>query len=186
MPKGHHCRIGAKAIGADFHVIDVDAQYKAYIASLEKAIGRPLTWEHDDLALQNIQARKQAQIALENSTDWLKLSMTMVRMNAWRWDRKEDTLEFAIVDGESTLSRALTNGHSSMESVPMFMSFTSFIDTVPALTSPKSMGFGSAIRSATWPPWSTSWTRCSRGRMLESPEARPRDGRYRWRGRQAF
>ena len=51
-------------------------------------------------ALQNIQARKQAQIALENSTDWLKLSMTMVRMNAWRWDRKEDTLEFAIVDGK--------------------------------------------------------------------------------------
>jgi lipopolysaccharide export system protein LptA len=29
------------------------------------------------------------------------------------------TLEFAIVDGESTLSRALTNGHSSMESVPV-------------------------------------------------------------------
>jgi lipopolysaccharide export system protein LptA len=29
------------------------------------------------------------------------------------------TLEFAIVDGESTLSKALTNGHSSLESVPV-------------------------------------------------------------------
>src|SRR5690349_19308542 len=28
----------AKAVGAEFHVIDVDAQYKAYIATLEKAI----------------------------------------------------------------------------------------------------------------------------------------------------
>jgi PAS domain S-box-containing protein len=61
-------------------------------------------------ALQNIQARKQAQIALENSTDWLKLSMTMVRMNAWRWDRKEDTLEFAIVDGKWVAQPRVVSG----------------------------------------------------------------------------
>src|SRR5207245_8481 len=47
----------ARAIGAEFHVIDVDAQYKAYIATLEKAIGRQLNWERDDVTLQNIQAR---------------------------------------------------------------------------------------------------------------------------------
>src|SRR5690349_18999096 len=35
----------ARAIGAEFHVIDVDAQYKAYISSLEAAIGRKLAWE---------------------------------------------------------------------------------------------------------------------------------------------
>jgi lipopolysaccharide export system protein LptA len=34
-------------------------------------------------------------------------------------DTDHATLEFAIVDGESTLSRALTIGHSSMESVPV-------------------------------------------------------------------
>ena len=50
----------ARAVGAEFHVIDVDAQYKAYIATLERAIGRPLTWERDDVALQNIQARVRA------------------------------------------------------------------------------------------------------------------------------
>jgi NAD+ synthase (glutamine-hydrolysing) len=50
----------ARAIGAEFHVIDVDAQYKAYIASLEAAIGRPLSWATDDVTLQNIQARVRA------------------------------------------------------------------------------------------------------------------------------
>ena len=50
----------AKATGAVFHVIDVDVEYKAYIASLEKAIGRTLSWDTDDIALQNIQARVRA------------------------------------------------------------------------------------------------------------------------------
>jgi hypothetical protein len=50
----------ARAIGAEFHVIDVDAQYKAYIASLEAAIGRKLSWATDDVTLQNIQARVRA------------------------------------------------------------------------------------------------------------------------------
>src|SRR5262249_40655719 len=50
----------AAAIGAEFHVIDVDAQYKAYIASLEAALGRRLSWTTDDVTLQNIQARVRA------------------------------------------------------------------------------------------------------------------------------
>jgi NAD+ synthase (glutamine-hydrolysing) len=50
----------ARAVGAEFHVIDVDPQVKAYIATLEKAIGRKLTWERDDVTLQNIQARVRA------------------------------------------------------------------------------------------------------------------------------
>ncbi len=50
----------ARAIGAEFHVIDVDAQSKAYIASLEAAIGRALSWATDDVTLQNIQARVRA------------------------------------------------------------------------------------------------------------------------------
>ena len=45
-------------------------------------------------SLQNIQAKKVAQIALENSTGWLKLSMTMANMHAWRWDRAQNSFEF--------------------------------------------------------------------------------------------
>ncbi|MEP6884889.1 MAG: PAS domain-containing protein [Gammaproteobacteria bacterium] len=46
-------------------------------------------------SVQNVQAQKLAQIALETSTSWLKLSMNMAHMHAWRWDRTQDMLEFA-------------------------------------------------------------------------------------------
>ena len=52
--------------------------------------------------MQNIQAQKLAQIALENSTGWLKLSMNMAHMHAWRWDKASDVFEFAIVDRPET------------------------------------------------------------------------------------
>jgi PAS domain S-box-containing protein len=49
-------------------------------------------------SVQNIQAKKLAEIALENSTGWLKLSMTMANMHAWRWDRAQNSFEFANLD----------------------------------------------------------------------------------------
>jgi PAS domain S-box-containing protein len=57
-------------------------------------------------SVQNIQAQKLAQIALENSTDWLKLSMNMAHMHPWRWSRAADTLEFAMDDPTENLQRA--------------------------------------------------------------------------------
>jgi PAS domain S-box-containing protein len=57
-------------------------------------------------SVQNIQTQKLAQIAVENSTDWLKLSMHMAHMHAWRWNRTTDTLEFAMDDHSETLQRA--------------------------------------------------------------------------------
>ncbi len=49
-------------------------------------------------SVQNIQAEKLAQIALENHTGWLKLSMNMAHMHAWRWDKANDRIDFAIAD----------------------------------------------------------------------------------------
>jgi hypothetical protein len=49
-------------------------------------------------SVQNVQAKKLAQIALENSTGWLKLSMTMANMHAWRWDRAQNSFEFANLE----------------------------------------------------------------------------------------
>jgi PAS domain S-box-containing protein len=66
------------------------------IGHLEKWDGRPARAFG---SIQNIQVQKLAQIALENSTEWLKLSMNMAHMHAWRWTRATDSLEFAIVDG---------------------------------------------------------------------------------------
>jgi PAS domain S-box-containing protein len=49
-------------------------------------------------SVQNIQAKKLAEIALENSTGWLKLSMNMANMHAWRWDRAQNAFEFANLE----------------------------------------------------------------------------------------
>jgi PAS domain S-box-containing protein len=67
------------------------------IGHLELLDGRPFRAFG---SVQNMQAQKLAQIALENSTGWLKLSMNMAHMHAWRWDRARDVFEFAIVDGQ--------------------------------------------------------------------------------------
>jgi PAS domain S-box-containing protein len=57
-------------------------------------------------SVRNIHEQKLAQIALENSTDWLKLSMSMANMHPWRWNRATDTLEFAMDEPAQGLQRA--------------------------------------------------------------------------------
>ena len=49
-------------------------------------------------SVQNIQAKKLAQIQLENSTGWLKLSMNMANMHAWRWHKAQNSFEFANLE----------------------------------------------------------------------------------------
>jgi PAS domain S-box-containing protein len=73
-------------------------QWVRLIGHVEKLEGWPFRAYG---SVQNIQAQKLAQIALENSTDWLKLSINMAHMHAWRWNRTADTLEFAIVEGQT-------------------------------------------------------------------------------------
>jgi PAS domain S-box-containing protein len=61
-------------------------------------------------SVQNVQAKKLAQIALENSTGWLKLSMNMANMHAWRWDKVQNSFEFASLEGpEANLPSAFPN-----------------------------------------------------------------------------
>jgi NAD+ synthase (glutamine-hydrolysing) len=50
----------ARAVGAVFHSIDVAALVAGYVGTIERAVGRPLGWDTDDVALQNIQARVRA------------------------------------------------------------------------------------------------------------------------------
>ena len=84
----------ARAVGAEFHVIDVDVQYKAYIASLEQALGRKLTWETDDLALQNIQARVRAPSIWMLAN--LRGSVLLTTSN-----RSEAAVGYATMDGDT-------------------------------------------------------------------------------------
>jgi len=80
-------------------------------AHLEMLDGHPL---RSYGSVQNIQAQKLAQIALENSTGWLKLSMNMAQMHAWRWDRNKDRFEFATLDGHDVRLAHVNPGMQSM------------------------------------------------------------------------
>jgi PAS domain S-box-containing protein len=72
------------------------------IGQLEKQDGRAFRALG---SVRNIQDQKLAQMALENSTDWLKLSMNMAHMHPWRWNRATDMLEFAMDDQTENLQR---------------------------------------------------------------------------------
>jgi len=72
------------------------------IGQIEKLDGRPVRALG---SVRNIQEQKLAQIALENSTNWLKISMSMAQVHPWRWNRASDALEFAMDDPTENLQR---------------------------------------------------------------------------------
>lgn len=84
----------ARAVGAEFHVLDVDAQYKAYIATLEQAIGRALEWDKDDLTLQNIQARVRA------PSIWMLANLRGAVLLTTS-NRSEAAVGYATMDGDT-------------------------------------------------------------------------------------
>ena len=84
----------AAAIGARHHELDVDPLVEGYRAMIEAAIDRPLTWERDDVALQNIQARVRAPGVwmLANLNKSLLLSTS---------NRSEVAVGYATMDGDT-------------------------------------------------------------------------------------
>ncbi|NIK72632.1 NAD+ synthase (glutamine-hydrolysing) [Thermonema lapsum] len=84
----------AKAIHAEYHHLDIDAIIQQYIALISESIGRPLTWEKDDLTLQNIQARGRAPSIwmLANLKNALLLSTS---------NRSEAAVGYATMDGDT-------------------------------------------------------------------------------------
>lgn len=85
----------AEALGAEFHELDVDALVQGYEALVSTAIGRPLTWEQDDLARQNIQARVRSPglWMLTNLRGALLLSTS---------NRSEAAVGYATMDGDTS------------------------------------------------------------------------------------
>jgi NAD+ synthase (glutamine-hydrolysing) len=84
----------AEALGATFHEFDVEPVVRQYEAIISEAIGRPLTWERDDIALQNIQARARAPGVwmLANLTGALLVSTS---------NRSEAAVGYATMDGDT-------------------------------------------------------------------------------------
>jgi NAD+ synthase (glutamine-hydrolysing) len=84
----------AQALGAAFHRFDVDDLVQGYVSTVSNAVGRPLSWEQDDIALQNIQARARAPGVwlLANLRNALLLSTS---------NRSEAAVGYATMDGDT-------------------------------------------------------------------------------------
>jgi len=84
----------AEALGARFHEFEVEAVVREYERIVSAAIGRPLSWQADDVALQNIQARVRAPGVwmLANLTGALLVSTS---------NRSEAAVGYATMDGDT-------------------------------------------------------------------------------------
>lgn len=88
-------RAVAEGVGAEFVEFDVDALVQGYKDLAVDAIGRPLQWERDDVALQNIQARVRSPSVwmLANLRNALLLSTS---------NRSEAAVGYATMDGDTS------------------------------------------------------------------------------------
>lgn len=85
----------AISIGAEFHEWKIDEEVQTYSAKIEKAIGRKLTWEADDITLQNIQARARSPIIWMLAN--IKRAVLLTTSN-----RSEGDVGYATMDGDTS------------------------------------------------------------------------------------
>jgi NAD+ synthase (glutamine-hydrolysing) len=85
----------AEALGAEFYRFDVDGLVEQYVDVVAGAIGRPLTWQQDDLALQNIQAR------VRSPSVWLLANLRGALLLATS-NRSEAAVGYATMDGDTS------------------------------------------------------------------------------------
>jgi NAD+ synthase (glutamine-hydrolysing) len=85
----------ADAVGAQFLLFDVDPLVRGYIGMVEQALGRELTWDRDDIALQNIQARVRSPGA------WMVANIRGALLLATS-NRSEAAVGYATMDGDTS------------------------------------------------------------------------------------
>jgi NAD+ synthase (glutamine-hydrolysing) len=85
----------AESLGAEFHEFDVESIVRAYERLVADAIGRPLDWASDDVALQNAQARARSPGVwmLANVRGALLVSTS---------NRSEAAVGYATMDGDTS------------------------------------------------------------------------------------
>jgi NAD+ synthase (glutamine-hydrolysing) len=84
----------AESIGAEFIEWNVDPLVNHYVDTVSAAIGRKLSWESDDLALQNIQARARGPGA------WLLANLRGALLLTTS-NRSEAAVGYATMDGDT-------------------------------------------------------------------------------------
>lgn len=92
-------KILAESIGATFHHWQVDEEVESYKSKIETVLNRPLSWENDDIALQNIQARSRSPIIWMLAN--IKQAILLTTSN-----RSEGGVGYTTMDGDTSGSLA--------------------------------------------------------------------------------
>jgi NAD+ synthase (glutamine-hydrolysing) len=95
----HSAKSLAQSIGAQFYEWSIDEEVNSYEQKIEKVLGRELTWEKDDIARQNIQARARSPIIWMLAN--IKQSVLLTTSN-----RSEGDVGYATMDGDTSGSLA--------------------------------------------------------------------------------
>jgi NAD+ synthase (glutamine-hydrolysing) len=95
----------ADSIGAGFHHWTIDEEVHSYTSKIEKAIGRTLKWDTDDITLQNIQARTRSPIIWMLAN--VKKAVLLTTSN-----RSEGDVGYTTMDGDTSGSFAPIAGLS--------------------------------------------------------------------------
>lgn len=93
----------ASSLQVPFHLWDIEPMVNAYTHLVEESTGKPLTWDHDDLTLQNIQSRSRSPgiWMLANVHEHLLLSTA---------NRSEADAGYATMDGDTSGSLSPLGG----------------------------------------------------------------------------
>ncbi len=84
----------AEAIGATFYILEVQHIVKSYERLIGDAVGRELTWERDDITLQNIQAR------VRGPSVWMLANMRGALLLSTS-NRSEAAVGYSTMDGDT-------------------------------------------------------------------------------------
>ncbi len=85
----------ARALGASHHELDVDGLVNDYVGLVEQALERRLSWESDDIALQNIQAR------VRSPGVWMFANILGALLLSTS-NRSEAAVGYATMDGDTS------------------------------------------------------------------------------------
>ena len=89
----------AESVGASFYHWQIDSEVDNAQQIIEKVLDRPLTWEQDDIALQNIQARSRSPLI------WM-LANVQKALLITTSNRSEGSVGYTTMDGDTSGSLA--------------------------------------------------------------------------------
>ncbi|MEZ0314303.1 MAG: NAD(+) synthase [Myxococcota bacterium] len=87
-------RTVAEGFGSEHHELEIDTMVRHYVGVVSNALGRPLEWKTDDLALQNIQAR------VRGPSVWMFANVRGALLLATS-NRSEAAVGYSTMDGDT-------------------------------------------------------------------------------------